>query len=234
MNKFYNNCLVKNIAPTICYFLCSIFLCYLSSPQNLRELVLFARFYMLLNIYIYFIWVMFNDSNKFFKILIHGQISLTTGLLFLVFLFVQIPTNSYMISLLRAWLFFLVYLILLSRLAKFLKNYCGLWAKPLFAGIFTLAIGNLFILSVIFKYIKILSPKVITICLYFNPVIVTSQCLKNYDYLRGPFFYDIYPITSYLGNFKYPKFWYVILFYLLFIFLIEILNSFLKKLKNEV
>ena len=174
---------------------------------------------------------MFNNADKFFKIVTIWQISLAISLIFIWCLFAKIPANHYTPNLLKTWIFFLIYVILLSRLAALLKKCFILWAKVLFFSLFSIAIGNLFLLGIIFRHITTLSSDFVSLWLYFNPVVVASQCLKNYDYLRGPFFYDLYPVTSYLGNFSYPKFYYVISGYIFFTFLIEFLNMlyFLKK-----
>ncbi len=206
--------------PMIVFFFFSLLL-FLILP-GFSNPILFVRFHTFLMVYAAFFWIMACACQSY-SVLIAGIAGISGGICLDYCLIGRWAgwDSNIMPSFLSLWSFLVAYLFFLSMLKSFLKQFfpCHLLLFLLF---FSFSFGNIF-------FIKNAGETFSGLVLYLNPIVLVSLFFPGYDYIRGKFFYEVYPIASYLGVFRYPDFRIACIVYLMAGSCLKYLHTFFPK-----
>ncbi|NUM35187.1 MAG: hypothetical protein HUU50_11620 [Candidatus Brocadiae bacterium] len=208
--------------PLVWVFLSLLF--FFLSP-GLQHPLVFAKFHAFLSVYACFVWVMAFPEN-FNRAFFLGILAISAGIFtdFCLVKYLVDGNANHIPHFFALWLFLNLYLFFLAGVKKFLREISS-FHLLLFLLFSVWALGNIFLL-------KFISHSLISFFLYSNPLVLTSLFFPNYDFIRGKFFYEVYPIASYLSIFRYPDISIAYILYLLFgifLFFIKSIYVFLKK-----
>ena len=194
----------------------SVLLCWLSA--EISHPLAFVKFHAFLSVYACFIWVLACQKD-FWISFFRGFLAFGSGICLDFFLIKSVPgPKPYLFSL---WFFLSIYLFFLLSLKKALQKISS-WHSLFFVGFSLFFFGNIF-------FLKNLNNIGINILLYFHPLVLASLFFPGYDYIRGKFFYEIYPIASYVGIFRYPDKTIACIAYMSLGLLLYLFHTFFKK-----
>ncbi len=202
----------KLVVPTI-WLLCAWLLFDLSPQRSKMSAILALRFYSFLLTYGIAFWCIWACQQKPWFTFLIGLCTITIGL---ARVFAELPIPPSSPNFWTLWFMANAYLAFLCSLTAFLQT---LKPKSLYVnlGLFfflAMTFSNLFWLLHIVAYWPAYAQTIILLFFYLNPLVVMASCFPGYDYLRGIFFYEIFPIASYLGPYQYPDWKYAVYGYI--------------------
>lgn len=202
-----------SIAFLVVWLAFSYLLLFIQLPSNEPGLVLSARAYAITQGYAIGIWVWWSSRQPLyvtwwggFFVLSLSWIGLATRIFF------SLPHQPWLaerlppLPLLACTLVF--HLGFWWSLRVWLEAICGQHHRCVIllgSLIWLLMLSNLLWIHYLPLWFPTVGSSLVSLMLYFNPLVLIACCFPDYDYLRGLFFYEVYAITADLGPFQYPK-----------------------------